>query len=194
MITGEHVALGPMRRELLPLYQRWYNDLSMYRTEWPQSARPHTLEEMEVWYDQWATASPSQRINFTVYLLGDWRAIGTTSLHGIDLWVQTAQFGITIGDPADRGHGYGTEAARLTLDYAFTVLGMHNVSLSALAYNRRGLRCFEHAGFKEFGRRREAALLNGRRYDGVYMDCLAREFTSPVLAKVFHPDVKGTDA
>ena len=34
----------------------------------------------------------------------------------------------------------------------------------------------EKVGFKEYGRRREAYFLNGKYYDHVYMDILAREF------------------
>ena len=45
------------------------------------------------------------------------------------------------------------------------------------------------AGFKVFGRRRETQLMGGRRWDTIYMDALASEFTSPVLAAIFAPDV-----
>jgi hypothetical protein len=31
-IEGDLVALGPLRRDLLPLYQRWINDLGTMRT------------------------------------------------------------------------------------------------------------------------------------------------------------------
>ena len=31
-VVGELVALGPLRRDLLPLYQRWINDLGTMRT------------------------------------------------------------------------------------------------------------------------------------------------------------------
>jgi hypothetical protein len=31
-IEGEHVALGPLRRDLVPLYQRWMNNLGTMRT------------------------------------------------------------------------------------------------------------------------------------------------------------------
>ena len=32
-------------------------------------------------------------------------------------------------------------------------------------------------GFNEFGRRRESYYLNGKYYDDIYMDILAKEFT-----------------
>jgi RimJ/RimL family protein N-acetyltransferase len=74
------------------------------------------------------------------------------------------------------------------LDYAFTALGLHNVCLEVDEFNLAGRKAYERAGFKEFGRRREVTLLSGRRWDLISMDCLAHEFESPVLAKVFRPD------
>jgi diamine N-acetyltransferase len=37
-------------------------------------------------------------------------------------------------------------------------------------------------------RRRSCWLMGGRWYDEVYMDCLASEFESPALARIFAPD------
>lgn len=31
-ITGERVALGPLRRDLIPTHQRWFNDFETDRT------------------------------------------------------------------------------------------------------------------------------------------------------------------
>jgi RimJ/RimL family protein N-acetyltransferase len=94
-----------------------------------------------------------------------------------------------IGEPEARGKGYGTETTRLMLDYAFTALGLHSVMLDVSEYNLAGRRAYEKAGFREIGRRRQSDLLNGHLYDLILMDCIATEFESPVLSKVFAPDV-----
>ncbi len=103
---------------------------------------------------------------------------------------RTAGFGIVLGEADCRGKGYGTEGTRLLLDYAFTALGLHSVMLTTDSYNLAGQAAYRKAGFKEFGRRRECALLNGAYHDWVYMDCLASEFASPVLGAVFVPDTR----
>jgi len=77
---------------------------------------------------------------------------------------------------------------RLLLDYAFTALGLHNVMLTAYAYNLAGLRTYRKAGFTEFGRRRQCHWMGGQWWDEVYLDCLASGFVSPVLGKIFAPD------
>jgi RimJ/RimL family protein N-acetyltransferase len=99
---------------------------------------------------------------------------------GIDHRDRTAEFGISMGDR--RGRGLGTDAARLTLDWGFTVLSLHNVLLRALDWNVPALASYRRAGFRELGRRREAVLSDGRLCDEVYMDALASEFTGSVLA------------
>ncbi len=185
-IVGERVALGPIRRDLLPLYQRWINDFGTLRT---LAIVPHplTMEGETAWYDRAATSDASV-VHFTIYEAASWRPIGIMDLRAIDYRNRTAAFGIMIGDPASRGKGYGTEATRLMLDYAFTALGLHSVMLTYYAFNEAGRRAYLKAGFREFGRRRECHWMGGRLWDEIYMECLASEFESPVLARVFAPD------
>jgi diamine N-acetyltransferase len=184
-VTGDRVALGPLRRDLLPLYQRWINDFSTLRTlDLPPAAM--TMEQETAWYD--AQATSEQGMTFTIYEPATSRPIGTTGLHEIDPRHRRATFGIMIGEPDYRGKGYGTETTRLMLDYAFTALGLHNVMLTVFEYNLAGRRAYEKAGFREFGRRRQCRLMGGRLWDEVYMECLATEFTSPLLGRIFVPD------
>lgn len=177
-ITGEKVALGPMRRELLPLYQRWTNDFEVTRTL-GEALVSVGVELQTAWYEREATGR--DRVAFTIYELPSLRPIGSTALHSIDHRLRRAEFSIAIGETDCWGKGYGTETARLMLDYGFTALNLHSILLTAQAFNEGGLRAYERAGFREFGRRRQAHWLGGRAYDVVYMDCLATEFESPVL-------------
>ena len=57
-----------------------------------------------------------------------------------------------------------------------------------------GLSAYRRAGFREFGRRREAHRLGGRTFDVVHMECLASEFESPVLKKLVPPESAGGSA
>ena len=121
--------------------------------------------------------------DFTVYDRADQAPIGWSSLFHIDHRNGTAQFGIDLGER--RGQGLGTEATRLTLDWGFSVLGLHNIMLAVAAWNERAIGVYTKVGFREVGRRRGAGLTMGRRHDGVFMDLLATEFlqaTESVLA------------
>ena len=184
-VEGQLVALGPHRRDHIPIYQGWINDFETVRTlKLPPG--PMTAEQETAWYD---TISASASIApFVIYERSTWRPVGGTGLHEIDFRHRSASFGIMIGAAECRGKGYGTEATRLTLDYGFTALGLHSVMLTVYAFNLAGQRTYAKAGFKEIGRRRECRWMGGRLWDEIYMDCLATEFVSPVLSRVFVPD------
>ncbi|HET8521631.1 MAG TPA: GNAT family protein [Thermomicrobiales bacterium] len=183
-ITGELVALGPLRRDLLPLYERWINDFGTMRTL-AMPPMPMTTEAEAGWFE---SQSRSDDALFTIYERATWRPVGNTGLHRIDYRNRTATFGIMIGEPDSRGKGYGTETARLMLDYAFTALGLHNVMLTVYAFNLAAQRAYQKAGFREIGRRRESRLMGGKFWDEIFMDCIASEFESPHLTTVFQPD------
>jgi len=180
-ILGEQVALGPIDRKLVPLYQRWMSQFDLLRTLGAVPPQPLTLEAETAWFDASVTV-------FTIYKRGNWRPIGNLDLRAVDFRNRTAEFGIMIAEADSRGKGYGTEATRLALDYAFTALGLHNVMLAVVAFNLAAIRAYEKAGFREIGRRREAWWMGGKLWDIIYMDCLSTEFTSPVLSKIFVPD------
>ncbi len=178
-ITGERVALGPFRRDLLPLYTRWFNDFSV-TLPYLLNLGPRTLESRQAWYDRIAAGEPG-RVDFTIYERLTLRAIGWTNLDAIDHAQRRAQYNICIGERDCWGKEYGTETTILMLDYGFTILGLHNIMLQVDSYNERAIRCYRRAGYKEIGRRREARRVRDRVYDRVFMDCLSSEFRSPVL-------------
>ena len=182
-IDGELVSLGPLRREDIPLYQRWINDFGTSRMI-GFSAGPMTLEQETAWYDGAATG----QYTFAIYERATGCAIGSCGLHEIEWPNRRTTVGIMIGEPEARGRGYGTEAMRLLVDYAFTAVGLHSVMLWVYEFNAAARRCYEKVGFREVGRRRESRWFNGRFWDEIAMDILASEFESPVLKAMLEPD------
>jgi RimJ/RimL family protein N-acetyltransferase len=181
-IVGDLVALGPLRKDLLPMYQRWINDLGAVRNL-SLMPRPMTLEQQQSWYEQ--VAKSEGDAPFTIYERSTMRPVGNTTLAEIDHRNRSAAYGILIGESDARGKGYGTETTRLILDYAFTALGLHNVMLTVFEYNPAGIRAYEKAGFRECGRRRECRMMGGKLWDEIYMECLSTGFESPVLGQTF---------
>lgn len=103
------------------------------------------------------------------------RFIGHLRFHSIDRQDKRAALAIGIDDPAFLGRGYGTEAIRLALGYAFST-GLHRVSLRVLASNIRAISCYRKCGFVEEGREREAAFIKDTWQDDIIMGVLDREF------------------
>lgn len=176
-VVGEKVALGPLHRGLIPLFHRWFNDLDAAITYFRGDLRPGDPDDGEARY-----ANMLKACSFAIYERIAMRPVGVAMLSDVDHYNRTAEFGIFIGERECRNKGYGTEATRLTLDWGFACLGLHNVLLTVFDYNQGGLTAYHRAGFREFGRRRQAKRLAGRAYDVVYMESLASEFTGSLLA------------
>ena len=177
-IIGGKVALGPLRRDLVPLYQRWSNDFEVTRF-WDKMS-PMPFEGPEEWYAR--ASKKKNEAHFTIYMEAQLRPIGAAGLDAINHAHRTAEFFIMIGEKECWGKGYGNEVTRLMLEYGFTSLGLHNINLWVNAANERGIRAYRRAGFRMAGRLRQSQRLGGRAYDAILMDCLAAEFQGGALS------------
>lgn len=178
-ITGLKIGLGPLQKNMISSFVRWENDFLVTSMS-GDPLRPVSRERIEERFEHRLKESGIWHIEFAIYELASLQVIGSTELRHIDKTHRTAEYGIFIGEKSCWGKGYGTETTILMLDYAFTVLGLHNVVLSALGYNERAVRAYTRAGFRVMGRQREAARLGDQVYDVIFMDCLATEFRNPL--------------
>ena len=183
LVQGQRVGLGALRQDLIPTYLKWRSDLEVLRGT-GESAQIPTVEAIQAWYEQ-ATSPGNRDVHFTIYDLDDLAPVGTAVLVRVDQHAGTAEFGLTIGER--RNQGLGTEATRLVLDWAFTVMGLRNILLVTFSWNLPAIRAYSKAGFREIGRRRGAVVTYGQRHDQVLMDAVADEFTDSVLAKQAPP-------
>lgn len=85
--------------------------------------------------------------------------------------------GISL-DPAYQGKGYGPEAIKWVLDWAFTFGNLHSVGLEVVEYNINGQKAYERIGFVKEGRKREVTFAGGRYWDMLNYSVLAREWMS----------------
>src|SRR6266511_1340668 len=95
----------------------WHNDRALYAT----LASPFRFVSRateEEWLRQAQAASP-QQINLAICLTAPEEHIGNIYLRDIDWVARRAELHIFIGDPRQRGKGYGRAAVRLLIDYAF---------------------------------------------------------------------------
>ena len=181
LVSGERVALGPLRPDLAETYGRWMNQPEVrFGVEYLAIATPQSQQAWIEESNKAAAKREPEAVAFTIYDLTDGTPVGTCSLFEISYMQSSARFGISLGER--RGQGLGGEATRLALDWGFHVLGLHNVLLEALAWNAAAIRAYERAGFRRIGTRREAAMSRGERADVVLMDALRADFGESVLA------------
>lgn len=151
--------------------------------------QPLTQSEAERMFSAYQQQNLSQTRMFVIAALAwhDGRAcgddiglcIGGIRLHSIAETDRRARLAIGIFDRRFWSHGYGTEAIRLLLAYAFSTMGLHRVDLRVLAYNTRAIRAYEKCGFIREGIERESALVDGVWHDDIIMSVLEHEFHAP---------------
>jgi RimJ/RimL family protein N-acetyltransferase len=173
MLQGERVALRPFREED---FDTWYHLMASDVEVSLGGAGtwvPYTAEAARRRWHMVLDASPNEEMYFAVE--ADGRCIGSTSLKHIDRRSQHAWLSIVLNG-AQLGQGYGRDALRTLLRWAFVIENFHRISLETWATNERALRCYRAVGFVEEGRMREAAWVAGQRVDVVQMGVLRPEW------------------
>ncbi len=90
-------------------------------------------------------------------------------LRDIDRVHKKAEYGIFIGEKDALGKGYGTQAARIIIHYAFEQLGLHKLMLRLLADNKQAYKSYEKAGFVQEAYLKDEVYLEGTYKDVIYM-------------------------
>jgi RimJ/RimL family protein N-acetyltransferase len=174
LFTGRLVRLTAARPDDKEAISRWTHDAEYLRQLDSDAARPRSAEFFAEDKDK-ARERESRVFDFRVRTLADDKLIGFTEL-GLDWPNQVAWIGIGIGEPEYRGKGYGSDAVRLTVNYAFRELGIYRVSLNVFSYNQRAIRSYEKVGFVHEGLLRAALYRDGQRYDCLFMGILRPEW------------------
>ncbi|MFF2487321.1 GNAT family N-acetyltransferase [Microbacterium sp. NPDC058062] len=74
-----------------------------------------------------------------------------------------------------RGQGFGTEAGRAVVEWAFDTVGIHRISLDVFSFNPGAQRSYEKIGFVVEGRARDTMLWDGEWVDSILMSMLATD-------------------
>jgi RimJ/RimL family protein N-acetyltransferase len=180
-IIGEKCYLAPAQIENAEKFAPWLSDIQISKG---LTITPHLISvDVEKKIIQSLIDGPDKV--FSIVSRDNDELLGGCGLSKINYISKSAELGIFIGDTSCHGKGIGTEACRLLCDYAFNILNLNNVMLLVHEYNKNAIRSYEKAGFKVIGRRREAQLIAGKKYDIIYMDIIASEFESPYVNKFF---------
>jgi RimJ/RimL family protein N-acetyltransferase len=183
VLRGRSTFLRPAERGDIPRFVDWMND---ERTLVYLAARaPIGLAEEERWFERMVERQGDDHWLFVICRLGDESPIGTIGLFDIDLRNGGAGLGISLGDPADRGQGLGTDALEAMLDFGFGELRLERIWLDVYDFNRRAFRSYEKAGFADEGTLRHAIYRRGRFQDLHRMAILRDEWAQRRSADPF---------
>lgn len=177
MLVGKKVNLRALEISDLDNNMMWVNDREV--TRWLSTFTWPTSRKTE---EQWLTnklTSPGATDRVLAIETKDGTYLGNIGLHGIDYISGVAELGIVIGRKEQWGKGYGPDAIRTLLDFAFRDLRLRKIFLRVLGNNIRAQKCYSKIGFKEVGRLKAHQLKDGNFEDLIYMEIFAEEFRVP---------------
>lgn len=176
VLIGELVRLRGLRDDDLPALARWEMDPGRLTTGSNWVVPPSEAAARER-ITRWC-ANDKDDIGFAIETLGDPAVlVGSVGLWGARAKDRCATMAIALG----RGHlgsGYGTDAVRVIVDYAFREMGLHRLQLEVAVFNLAGIRAYEKAGFVQEGRRRASVWHDGQWYDELLMSVLHNEWAA----------------
>lgn len=138
------ISLCIMTRELChELYKGWENDPDIYMDM--DLFEPYQYNENAVnrYFD---SKQDSSRVLFAI--MKDDKPIGEIQLKQINYKSKECTLSIHMQNDDVKGHGYGSCAERLILQYAFNVLGMVAVNADTVIKNTRSQHVLEKVGFQ----------------------------------------------
>lgn len=155
---------------------RWARDTEFHRLADSDPAQLYSDKKIKEWIEKGVEDGfKPERYSFSIRALDNDKLIGFLGLW-LNLIHSEVWVGIGIGEREYWGKGYGTDAMKLCVQYAFMELGAQRVSLGLHEYNPRALRAYEKAGFQLEGRTRQDMMREGRRYDSLWMGILREEW------------------
>ncbi|MDX2162357.1 MAG: GNAT family protein [bacterium] len=173
LFQGRLVRLTAMRPEDVHTVVRWYenSDFSRHFDAMPAYPRGEDRARSLV-----LERHGGESYAFAMRPLYTDELIGIIDLDGIQWNNRVAWLGIGIGEPANRGRGYGRDAMALVLRFAFRELNLHRIQLTVFSYNVAAVNLYESLGFRHEGTFREAIHREGERFDMLLYGLLAHEW------------------
>ena len=143
IVTGDRVYLSHFEKSDAPAMARWLSDLET-TTHLGANGQVFGIEDEEEWIDR--VRRDRYNPNFSIVVREGQDLIGSVGLKGVDPKRGTAELGILIGEKHAWGKGYGPEAMRLLVDYAFTLLNLQSIHLKYWDFNPRARSAYLRAG------------------------------------------------
>lgn len=192
-LTGQKVLLRPLKERDVPILCAAYEDLDTQLTTDGDAPPMSETQVNAFWNDILTDPGPDLRYFAIEPVEQSGEMVGACSLQHIDMRSRHAELGIFMTARENRGQGYGTEAVRLLLGYAFDTLRLDKVYLGVYDFNEGGLRSYERIGFRYEGRLRQMLHYEGRYWDEWPMRVLRTEwerYNQPPAEglRLYHPN------
>jgi RimJ/RimL family protein N-acetyltransferase len=146
---SELVRLRPLAYGDLASLHRWHQTPALW-DHLVGDFQPRTADEAIGHMRAWLTPSLTQS-RLAVTRAADGALLGLVALSPIERETGEAEFHIFLGEPGERGRGYGGAATVAMLEHAFEALELWRVRLRVLETNAAGLALYARLGFAPEG-------------------------------------------
>lgn len=193
LVKGRLVGLVAPEREAF--VERWdrYDDpriamLASFQTAGAAAIyKPPLTREQRV--AVWDAVAEGLLVAFDVRTVADGRFVGEAGISRLRWPRGSGDIAVALFDPADRGHGYGTETVVLLCAYGFDALGLTRLTIRYLSVNQAVVRAVERSaaavGGRLVGIEREAEWAYGEHRDRMILEVLRDDFPGhPATARL----------
>lgn len=163
LLLGNKVKLTSLKNDDIDQICDWYNDAYSLRLFDTMPSYPYSEEHITDWIK--TRRESNDHFMFAIRDINTNDFVGYIDLNGISWNNRVANLSIGIGSKNSRGKGYGTEAMKLILKFAFHELNLYRIQLNVLSYNTSAIALYEKVGFIKEGSYRKYVARDGKRYD-----------------------------
>ena len=160
VFESERIQFVPLSEALVPDYLAMVNDIENVQRfiRFVYEAHEPYTEEQEI---EWVRRKlEAKALNYSMIEKKSGSFIGNIEL--MDPSDCVAELGIAI-TAAKQNSGFGTEAIKAILGYAYEVLGFRKIVLKANPDNSRAIHVYEKCGFREYDRNAEHVFMETGR-------------------------------
>jgi len=179
LFEGPDVRFGPIDHEKdSEVEAKWTHDSDFMRMMDITPARPMSAAMVKKQYEKLEKQLDEHKNEyyFAIRARQDDRLIGKATVQWIE-WANGNGFlRLGIGAAEDRGKGYGTQALRMLLRFAFAELNLFRLSAIVPEYNTAAIALLKKFGFVEEVRRRQSVERDNQRWDVLVFGLLREEW------------------
>lgn len=171
LLHGERVTLRPLvESDAKNIFKSLSEQETMRLTGTNET---FTYEQVEVYCARVAAAE--NRADYIITLSNSDMFIGEAVINDINWRNRSAHYRVAVSQQ-HVDHGYGSEATRLMMAYAFNTLGLHRIELEVYTFNPRARHVYEKLGFVVEGELRDVLYMDGEFHSATVMSMLEHEF------------------
>jgi RimJ/RimL family protein N-acetyltransferase len=179
LFEGQDIRFGPIDHDKDPeLESKWTHDSEFMRLMETAPARPMSAAMIKKQYEKLEKQIEEDKnlYHFMIRAKADDRLMGKASIYWIEWANGNAFIRLGLGAAEDRRKGYGTQALRMLLRFAFAELNLFRVTAVVPEYNEGAIALLQKFDFVQEVCRRKSLERDGRRWDLYVFGLLSEEW------------------